>query len=103
MNHETIWNFLNTPIEELVRDEAAIENAKDQFKKYESFNTLLNGKGKEFNECKDICLLELCNNLGMYKDIDRNFLLGFKAGLNSLEECYRKYVDAREYLSKEGV
>lgn len=103
MNYETIQSFLNTPISELVKDEKAIEQAKNTLKKYESFNNLLKDKLDIFKQCEEISSLELLSNLGYYKDADRNFILGYKYGIQSLLNFYNKYQQAKQYLNKEGV
>lgn len=102
MNYETIQNFLNTPIKDLVKDRAAIEHAKDILKKYECFNSLLKDKEKLFKQCEEIILLELLNNLHMYEKADRSFILGYKLGIKSLIDRLDKYNQAWEYLHKEG-
>lgn len=103
MNNETILSYLNTPIENFFKDEIAIENAKSALKKYESFDTLLKDRVDLFNECKDMVLLELCKNLTSYEQANRDYIIGFKQGLDSLQVCYNQYHNAREYLRKEGV
>lgn len=102
MNFETIQNFLNTPVSELIRDEVAIEQAKENLKKYESFNKLLKDNLETFKQCEEICSLELLNNLGFYKDADRNYIIGFKQGIKSIENFYNRYQEAFKYLHKEG-
>lgn len=101
MNYETIQNFLNTPISELIRDEAATEQAKENLKRYESFNELLSGKLDLLSECEKICSLELLDQLQQTSDmVDKNFIIGFKLGIKSLKDNYQKYQEAREYLYK---
>lgn len=102
MNYETIQNFLNTPIGDLIRDEVAIEQAKENLKKYECFNNLLKDRLELFKECENICSLELLSNLNLYKDVDRSYILGFKQGIQSLKDFYDVYQQAFEYLHKEG-
>lgn len=102
MNYETIQSFLNTPVKDFFRDEVAIEHAKDTLKKYECFNSLLKDKEELFKQCEEIILLELLNNLPVYKEADRSFIIGYKFGLRSLLDRLDEYKKAYEYLNKEG-
>lgn len=103
MNYEIIQSFLNTPISELMRDEFAIGQAKENLKKYESFNSLLKDRLELFKQCEKICSLELLESLPANAVVDRSYILGFKQGLKSLELLYNKYQDAFNYLHKEGA
>jgi len=102
MNPETILSYLNTPIQELFKDEDAIAQAKDILKKYECFNGLLKGKEDLFNEVEKICLLELFTNLNNCKFANRDFLLGYKYGIKTIFNHYQDYLTAQDVLRKEG-
>lgn len=102
-NFETIQTFLNTPISELTRDTVAIGQAKENLKRYECFNQLLEGRLNLLKDCKDLVLLELItSSMGRDPTIDRNFILGFKAGINSFEEYLSRYKQSLDYIRKEG-
>lgn len=100
MNYETIQSFLNSPVSKLLRDEEAIAQAKDTLKRYESFNNLLENRLELFEECEKICSLELFENLALYPNANRDFILGFKFGIAQLKNYYEKYMEAKDYISK---
>lgn len=103
MNYETIQNYLNTPIESLFKDRVAIEEAKNVLKKFECFEKLLKDRQTLFDECERISSLELLESLALYDKADRNYILGYKAGIKSLKKYMNTYLEAREFLNKEGV
>ena len=64
------------------RDTQAIEKAQEELKRYECFNTLLNGKEECFRKCKDIILQDVLNATRSNTRINRDYLLGYQDAID---------------------
>lgn len=77
----------------------AKEKARDELKRYECFNTLLNGKEECFKQCKDIILQDVLTATRSNTKINRDYLLGFQDALDVVMRDFERYRKALEVLS----
>ena len=76
------------------RDTQAIEKAQEELKRYECFNTLLNGKEECFRKCKDIILQDVLNATRSNTRINRDYLLGYQDAIDVFLTDLARYKDA---------
>lgn len=76
------------------RDTQAIEKAQEELKRYECFNTLLNGKEECFRKCKDIILQDVLNATRSNTRINRDYLLGYQDAIDIFLTDLARYKDA---------
>lgn len=80
-------------------DTQAKEKAQAELKRYECFNTLLNGKEETFKQCKDIILQDVLTTTRSNSKINRDYLIGYQDALDCILKDYKRFVDAMEKLS----
>lgn len=80
-------------------DTQAIEKAQSELKKYECFNTLLNGKEECFKQCKDIILQDVLLATRSNSKINRDYLLGFQDALDIILRDFERFKTAMDKLN----
>ncbi len=97
-NFETISLF-SRKRDSTIEDARAKEVAREELKRYECFNTLLNGKEECFKKCKDIILQDVLTATRSNSKINRDYLLGFQDALDIVLTDFSRYKDAIRKLS----
>ena len=77
----------------------AKDRARDELKRYECFNALLNGKEECFKKCKDIILQDVLTATRGNTKINRDYLIGFQDALDIVLRDFERYKKAIEILS----
>jgi hypothetical protein len=99
-----VFNFETVSLFSRKRDstkesEKLKERAREELKRYECFNTLLNGKEEMFQKCKDIILQDVLNATRTNTRINRDYLLGFQDALDIVLLDLERYREAIKQLS----
>lgn len=97
-NLETI-NLFTRKRDSTKSDTQAIEKAQSELKKYECFNTLLNGKEECFKQCKNVILQDVLTATRANPKINRDYLLGYQDALDTILRDFDKFKVAMEKLS----
>lgn len=75
------------------------ERAREELKRYECFNTLLNGNEEMFRKCKDVILQDILSATRTNSRINRDYLLGYQDALDTILLDLDRYRQAVKQLS----
>lgn len=79
-------------------DNKAREVAQAELKRYECFNTLLNGKENLFLQCKDVILQDILTVTRSNPKINRDYLIGYQDAIDTFLNKLARYKDAMEKI-----
>lgn len=96
-NLETISLFSQKKSDKEANDRAR-EVAQAELKRYECFNTLLNGKENLFLKCRDVILQDILTVTRSNPKINRDYLIGYQDAIDSFMRCLNRYKDAMEKI-----
>ena len=97
-NLETI-NLFTKKRNQTQEDMQARIKAREELKKYECFNNLLNTREELFKDCKNVILQEILTITRSNTKINRDYLIGYQDALDVFLRNLEKYRVAVEKLS----